>query len=332
MTAPDAPVRIVIPDDYPPAFAGTGALEELRGLGHVELFGSKASGSDEIVERLAGAHFAVNVRSYTVFDAALLDRLPELRMIAVFGAGTDNIDAAQAARLGIGVTNAPGANARSVAEHTWALTLAVARRLPLHERGLRDGAWSHHGGIELEGKTFGVVGLGYIGRHVARIAAGFGMRVLGWSPTRDDERARSAGVELVELDTLLRTADVVSLHVAVGERTRGLLDARALALLKPSAILINTARGALIDEPALVAVLSERRLWGAGLDVFVEEPLPPGHPLTHLDNVVITPHAGWVTDESRARLLRVPVENIRAWLAGKPRNVINPDVLARLRR
>ncbi|MER3421239.1 MAG: hydroxyacid dehydrogenase, partial [Chloroflexota bacterium] len=143
--------------------------------------------------------------------------------------------------------------------------------------------------------VFGVVGLGNIGRHTARLAAGLGMQVIAWSPTRDESRARACGARLVELDELLRAADVVSLSLALSERTRGLIGARELALLKPTAILINTARGALVDETALVAALREGRIRGAGLDVFAEEPLPHGHPFTTLDNVVLTPHAGWVT-------------------------------------
>ncbi|MFN8559330.1 MAG: hydroxyacid dehydrogenase [Dehalococcoidia bacterium] len=325
-------LRITIPDDFPPAYAGTADLERLRRLGAVTLWQGKAADRDALVARLAGAHIIVNVRSYTPLDAAMLEALPDLTLIAVFGAGTDNIDLDAAAKLGIVVSNAPGANARSVAEHALALALAVARSIPRHERELRAGRWTHFEGIELEGKTFGVVGLGHIGRHTARIAAAFGMRVLAWSPTRDEARARACGAEPVELDDLLRQSDVISLNVAVGDRTRGMIDARALGLMKPAAILVNTARGGLIDEPALIAALGERRIFGAGLDVYAEEPLPPGHPLMTLDNVVLTPHAGWVTREARQRLLRVPVENIEAFLAGRYQHVVNPVVLPNARR
>jgi phosphoglycerate dehydrogenase-like enzyme len=257
----------------------------------------------------------------------MLAALPDLAHIAVFGTGTDNIDLEAAARLGIVVSNAPGANARSVAEHAIALALAVARSIPRHDRDLRAGRWVHHEGPELEGKTFGVVGLGTIGRYAARIAAAFGMRVLGWSTTPNAERARAAGAELVAFDELLRQADIVSLHLAATERTRGIIGGRELALMKPGAILINTARGALIDEVALLEALRSGHLFGAGLDVFATEPLPAGHPFTTLENVVLTPHAGWITHEARQRLLRLPVENIAAHLAGTPRNVVNPSAL-----
>ena len=265
-------VRIVIPDDFPPAYSGSPEVEQLRRLGEVAVHDSKAADRAELMRRLAGAQVLLNVRSYTTLDAETLAELPQLALIAVFGTGTDNIDLAAAAGLGIAVSNAPGANARSVAEHAVTLALAVARSVPRHDRELRAGRWVHFEGPELEGKTFGVVGLGNIGRHTARIAAAFGMRVIAWSRTRDEARARDCGAELVELDDLLRRADVVSLHVAVTERTRGMIGARELALLKPSAILVNTARGALVDEAALIETLGAGRIFGAGLDVFIDEP------------------------------------------------------------
>jgi phosphoglycerate dehydrogenase-like enzyme len=325
------PIRIVIPDDFPPAYAGRPEVDDLRRLGEVTVHSDKAAGRDELLGRLAGAHVLLNVRSYTTLDAATLAELPDLGLIAVFGTGTDNIDLEAAARLGIAVSNAPGANARSVAEHAVALMLAVARAVPRHDRELRVGRWTHFEGPELEGKTFGVVGLGTIGRYTARMAGAFGMRVVGWSTTHDEARARECGVELVERDTLLRTADVVSLHLATTARTRGLIGAAELGLLKPSAILINTARAALVDETALIEVLRGGRIFGAGLDVFTDEPMPAGHPYTRLDNVVITPHSGWMTQEARERLLRLPVENIAAFLAGRPQHIVNPEALTRAR-
>ena len=324
-------VRIVIPDDFPPAYSGRPEVEDLRRLGEVAVYPEKVRDRDELLGRLAGAHVILNVRSYTSLDAETLAELPELALIAVFGTGTDNIDLDAAARLGVAVTNAPGANARSVAEHAVALALAVARAIPRHERELRAGRWVHFEGPELEGKTFGVVGLGNIGRHVARMAAAVGMRVIAWSTTPDPERARACGAELVGFDDLLRRADIISLHLAATERTRGIIGARELAMLKPSAILVNTARGALVDEAALAEALRAGRLFGAGIDVFVDEPLPAGHPFTTLDNVVLTPHAGWVTREARERLLRLPVENIAAYLAGRPQNIVNPQALEHAR-
>ena len=305
-----APVRIVIPDDFPPAYSGRPEVEALARLGEVAVYDTKAADRAELLARLAGAHVVLNVRSYTAFDADLLAALPDLALIAVFGTGTDNIDLEAASRLGIVVVNAPGANARSVAEHAIALTLAVARSVPQHDRAVRAGGWTHYEGLELEGKTFGVVGLGNIGRHTARLAAGLGMEVLAWSPTPDEARARACGARLVALDELLRTADVVSLSLALSERTRGLIGARELALLKPTAILINTARGALVDEAALVTALRERRIFGAGLDVFAEEPLPPDSPLWTAPNLLITPHTAGETRAYEDRVLDLLVENL----------------------
>ena len=320
-----ASVRIVIPDDFPPAYSGRPEVEDLRRLGEVVVYTDRARDREELLSRLARAQVVLNVRSYTRFDAETLAALPDLRLIAVFGTGTDNIDLGAAAKRGVTVCNAPGANARSVAEHALALALAVARSIPRHERELRAGRWQHFEGPEMDGKTFGVMGLGSIGGHAARIAAAFGMRVVAWSRTPDEARAAACGARLVELDDLLRTADIVSLHLATTERTRGIIGARELALLKPSAILVNTARGALVDEPALVETLRAGRIFGAGLDVFAQEPLPAGHPLTALDNVVLTPHAGWVTREARERLLCLPVANIAAFLSGHPQNVVMSD-------
>ena len=315
---------IVIPDDFPPVYSGRPELAELHALGELRLYSSRAGSRAALLERLHGARAIINVRSYTVLDAEMLAALPDLRHIAVFGAGTDNIDVAAAARLGISVSNAPGVNARSVAEHALALTLAVARALPRHERELRAGRWTHFDGVELAGKAFGVIGLGAIGRHTARIAAAFGMRVLAWSPRHDEERARAAGATLLTFDEVLSAAEVVSLHVAVSDRTRGLIGVEQLALMKPGSILINTARGALVDEAALLTALTSGRLRGAGLDVYAEEPLPPGHPLTTLENVVLTPHCGWMTHEARDRLVRVPIDNIAAFFNDVPQNLVSP--------
>ncbi len=324
-------VSIVIPDDFPPAYQGQQELDRLRQLGDLHIYGERAGSREELLQRLRTATFILNVRAYTQLNDELLQQLPELCMIAVFGTGTDNIDLDAAARLGIAVTNAPGANARSVAEHSIALMLAVARAIPQHDRFARDGEWRHIDGMELEGKTIGVIGLGNIGRHVAMMAGALGMNVLAWSRTPDDDRAARAGATLVALDALLGKSDVVSLNIALSESTRGLIGTRELALMRPGAILVNTARGALVDEAALLAVLRERRIRGAGLDVFPIEPIPADNPFASLDNVVLTPHSGWVTEDARIRLLAMPVHNIEQFIAGHPVNVVNPDALARSR-
>jgi phosphoglycerate dehydrogenase-like enzyme len=318
---------IVIPDDSPPVFAGHPAVERLRAAGEVRIYDTLPQSREELARRLEHAVALINVRSSVQFDEPLLAQLPELRLIAIVGTGLDNVDLAAADRYGVAVCNTPGENARSVAEHAIALMLAVARRIPLMDRELRAGLWEHHLGIELEGKTLGVLGLGNIGRQVAKLGNGLGMRVLAWSFTRDEARARACGAELVERDELLRRSDVISLNVPATPESRGMIGARELALMQSRAILINTARGALVDEPALIEALRAGRLGGAGLDVFVQEPLPADSPLLGLENVVLTPHAAWVTYEATERLIEAPIDNVLAFLAGQPRSVVNPVAL-----
>lgn len=320
-------MRIVIPDDFPPVYQGHTELEALAAYGEVVLHGTKAAGSQELTERLRGAQALINVRAYSRFDADLLAALPELRSIAILGTGTDNVDLEAATRLGIVVTNTPGASTTSVAELALTLMLAAARHVAAVDRAVREGQWRHIQGIELRGKTLGLIGLGAIGREVAGMARALGMRVVGWSMTRDEERARKAGVTLVELDELLRTSDVVSLHLRASAQTAGILGRQELARMKPGAILINTARGALVDEGALTEALAAGHLGAAGLDTFVQEPLPADSPLLKLDNVVLTPHYGWVTAEASARLRQMPVDNLIAFFEGRPVNVVNPAVL-----
>jgi D-3-phosphoglycerate dehydrogenase len=326
-------MRIVVPDDSPPVYQESPeTLEPLRQRGKVEVFSTRAASREELISRLTDAEAAINVRAYTVFDAELLDQLPKLRLISILGTGTDNVDLVAASERGVVVTNTPGASTYSVAETALALMMAAARHLPLTDRKMRAGEWYHQKGIELHGKTIGIVGLGAIGQAMAKMAAGLGMPILAWSFRRDEERARACGAELVELDELLRRSDVVSLHVRASAETRGLIGRRELALMKPTAILVNTARGALVDEEALAEALREGRLFAAGLDVYQKEPLPADSPLRGLDNVVLLPHVGWVTFEASRRLEQMPVDNILAFMEGKPVNVVNPAALEKGRQ
>ncbi len=228
----------------------------------------------------------------------------------MWGTGTDHIDLAAAARRGIAVRNTPGVSAVSIAEHTLALLLAVARRIPQADAATRRGEWPRGQSVELNGKTCGVVGLGAIGRRFAQLAAGIGMRVVAWTM-----HPRSLpGIEMVELDELYRTSDVVSIHLRLSPETEGMVGAAQFALMKPGAILLNTARGAIVQEPALLEALQTRRIAGAGLDVFTVEPLPPGHAFTKLPNVVLTPHCAGITPEALEAGLRMAVEKIWTFL------------------
>jgi phosphoglycerate dehydrogenase-like enzyme len=234
-------------------------------------------------------------------SSAVLEAGP-VRVVVKYGSGLDNIDLDAAAARGVHVSATAGANARSVAELTIALILAVARHVVVHDRRVRSGSWSRRPGVELEGKQLGLVGYGAIGRVVARLAQGLGLTVVAHDPALAE-----ADVELVQLEALLSTSDVVSLHLPLDERTRGLLGARELALMRPGALLVNTARGGLVDEAALADSLRSGHLGGAAFDAFVEEPLPLDSPLLALDSFVASPHAGAATSEAarRASLLAV---------------------------
>ncbi len=318
---------IVIPDDFPPAYASLDQpdLQRLAAYGSVKLYTSRAADREELVARLAEAQALINVRAYTALDDDVFARTPKLRLVSILGTGTDNVDLVAARKRGIAVTNTPGVGAPSVAELTLGLILAVTRAIPVSDARVRQGVWQHVEGPELAGKTLGLLGLGAIGSRVVAFGRALGMRVIAWSFTPDPNRAEQLGVELVERDDVFRLADVVSLHLRNTPEVRGLVGARELALMKPSAYLINTARGALVSGDDLAAALRSGRLAGAGLDVFTEEPLPvERNPFRNLENVVLTPHLGAVTREANARSRAMPVDNIIAFLEGRPQNVVNP--------
>lgn len=260
-------------------------------------------------ERLA-AHLAGRTHildDHTRLDRAMLEQLPDLRCIVFLGTGSSSyIDEPAAAERGITVRNFKGYGDRSVAEHALALTFAAFRDIARMDRETRAGRFEPRNGREILGKTLGIVGTGGIGAELARMAAALGMRVLAWN--RSGVPAGLPVLAMADLDTLLANADVVSLHLGLNEGTRGLLDARRLGLLAPGAVLVNTARGGVLDEPALVALLQAGRIGHAALDVFADEPLPPGHPLLALGNVTLTPHAGFMTEEASINLLRMGLE------------------------
>jgi len=322
-------MRIVVPDDFPPVYQGHSDLDALAPHGEVSVYGTRAADPDELAERLKGAGAVINVRAYSRFDEALFSSLPDLRALAILGTGTDNVDLQAATRHGVVVSNTPGASTVSVAEHTIALMFAAARAIPASDRSMRGGQWRHIQGMELRGKMLGLVGLGAIGMEVAALGKALGMEVVAWSLTRDETRAASAGIRLVELDDLLGLSDVVSLHLRASDRTAGIIGVHSLGLMKPSAILVNTGRGALVDEAALATALASGRLRAAALDVFVQEPLPADSPLVALENVILSPHTAWVTAEASARLRQMPVDNLIAFFQGRPTNVVNSDVLGR---
>lgn len=311
-------LRIVIPDDAPPVMAHSQAYRRLLEQTHVDYHDSLPSSEDVLIERIAGAEIVINIRSSTSFSDSVFRRAPNLRLLSLWGTGTDNVDLAAAARYGVTVTNTPGVSAFSVAEHALALMLAVARRIPRVDAEVRQGGWPRGYGTQMHGKTLGIVGLGAVGRQFARLGAGIGMRVKAWTMHPDP----ALGFELVSLDDLFRQSDVVSLHLRLSAETRGFVGARELAKMMPSAILINTARGPIVDHEALLEALTAGGIAGAGLDVFDVEPLPPDHPLMRLDNVVLTPHSAGVTPEVLEAGLQLSIDNVWNFVRGHPTNVV----------
>jgi phosphoglycerate dehydrogenase-like enzyme len=310
--------RIAVPDDAPPVLRTSAVWPSLISRATLDYHDTLPGSEERLIERIGAAEVVLNIRASTKFTERVFAACPHLRLISVWGTGMDHVDLAAAARHGVAVTNTPGVSAISIAEHALALLLAVARRIPQLDAATRRGEWPRGESVELHGKTCGIVGLGAIGRRFARIAAGIGMRVIAWTMHPQPE----PGVEFVELDDLYRSSDVVSIHLRLSPATEGFIGPRQLALMKPTAILINTARGAIVDEVALINALAAGRIAGAGLDVFSTEPLPADHPLAQLPNVVMTPHCAGITPEALEAGLRMAVENIWEFLAGRGAHVV----------
>ncbi len=310
-------VLIVVPDDFPAVFEGSAAHERARMLGALRVCGERgAQDAAELARRIGGAKVAVNIRAYAPFSDAVFAACSNLRLVSIWGVGTDHIDLESAARRGVIVCNTPGANAIAVAEHALALMLAVARKIPQIDREMRTGQWPREMLGQLHGKTLGVFGAGAIGTQVAKLARAFGMTVLEWSARRN---------RFAERDDILQRADFVSLHVRLTPQTRGFIGAREFALMKPGGILINTGRGALTDRDALHDALANQRIAGAGIDVFHDEPLKPGDPILSLSNTVLSPHNAGQTPEVRRDGLLLTIENVERFLAGTPQNVVGTN-------
>ena len=265
------------------------------------------------------------MRERTPFDRALFERLPKLKLLVTTGMRNAAIDMKAAAERGV-IVCGTGLSPSPTAELTWGLIQALLRHIPAEYENLKHGGkWQLTVGRELAGARLGIIGLGRLGLRVARVGLAFDMKVSAWSKNLTPERCAEVGVQHAgSLDELLRSSDIVTIHLVLSDRTRGLIGARELGLMKPTALLINTSRGPVVDEAALIAALKERRIAGAGLDVFDHEPLPPGHAFRTLGNVVATPHLGYVTEETYRICYGEAVENIAAWLAGKPIRVIAP--------
>jgi phosphoglycerate dehydrogenase-like enzyme len=313
-----APLNVAVLDDYQNVAPSLADWAGLQPQANTVFFHDHVSDADALAARLAPFDAVVLMRERTRFDANLLACLPRLKLIVSVGMWNAAIDLDAAKSHGIVVSGTTGGDAAATPALTWSLILAATRNLYGEAASLRAGGWQTRVGMDVNGKTLGVLGLGRIGEAVARIGVAFGMRVIAWSQNLTSERASEVGVQRVEKDELFREADVLTIHLKLGDRTKGLVGARELGLMKPGAYLVNTSRGPIVTEDALIEALQERRIGGAALDVFDEEPLPAGHPFRFLPNVLATPHIGYVTENTYRVAYPQIVEAIRAWIDGAP--------------
>jgi phosphoglycerate dehydrogenase-like enzyme len=319
-------IRVALPDDYQGVALESADWGRLGGEVEVVAFRDHLTDVDALAERFASFDVVMALRERTAFRRPLLERLPRLKLLTTAGMGNAAIDMDGATDLGILVCGTSGSS-RATMELTWGLILALLRSIPREHHATRAGHWQETVGIGLDGKTLGLIGLGNIGGQVAEVGRAFHMRLIAWSANLTDQRAAECGAERVTLDDLLAQSDIVTIHQRLSDRTLGLLGARELALMKPSSYLVNTSRGPIVEEAALIDTLRRGAIAGAGLDVFDVEPLPPDHPFLTLPNVVLTPHLGYVTREGYAAFYGQTLENVRALLDGAPVRVLNPAVL-----
>jgi D-3-phosphoglycerate dehydrogenase len=320
-------MKIAILDDYLHLSQTAADWKKLGAACDITVFDRPLSLPDEAARELLPFDVICTLRERTPISDELLARLPNLKMIAITGLYNRTLDVAAATRRGIVVsyTELRGTYRKATSELTWGLILAVARHIPQEANRMRSGGWQNTVGITLAGRTLGLLGLGRQARHVLPVAKALGMEVIAWSQNLTAETASQAGVTRVDKNELFKRSDVLSVHLVLGERTRGIVGERELALMKPSAILVNTARGPLIDEPALIKTLKERRIAGAGLDVFTHEPLADDSPLRSLPNVVLMPHQGHNVMEFYAVAYADAVDNIAAFLRGAPIRILTPE-------
>lgn len=316
--------RLAILDDYQDVAHGFADWASLERAGvPVAVFREPFQSEDALVAALANVQIVIAMRERTPFPRTVLERLPGLKLLVTTGMANAAIDVAAAAELGVTVCGTPG-SPTAAPELTWALLLALARNLPAEENSLRAGTWQTSVGMELSGKTLGIVGLGRTGRRIAAYGQAFGMDVLAWSQNLTEESAAEAGARRVSKEDLFGNSDVATLHLRLSPRSEGIVGEEELRLLGPEGILVNTSRGPLVEQDALVRALNEGWIRGAALDVFDQEPLPAGHPLLSAPNTVLTPHLGYVTRESYRQFYGGAFEDVTAWLAGTPVRVITP--------
>lgn len=309
--------KIAILDDYQQVALNSADWSAVQARAEVTVFQDHLDDVDALGERLLPFDAVCVMRERTPLTAEILARLPNLKFIGSNGLRNASIDLAVARARGV-VVSSTGGRGNGAPELTWALILAAARHVPAEVASFRSGGWQVGVGADLEGATLGIMGLGKIGARVAAVGRAFGMKVIAWSENLTSDAAEAAGATLVDKSTLLGEADWLTLHLVLSERSRGIIGAEELRLMKPTAWLVNTSRGPLVDEAALVDALTRRAIAGAALDVFDTEPLPRDHPLRSLDNVVATPHLGFVTKGTYKVFYEETVENLLAWMDGSP--------------
>jgi D-3-phosphoglycerate dehydrogenase len=313
-------MKLAILDDYQRVALGSADWSRLKGV-DITVFDKAFASLDDAAAKLAAFEILVLMRERTAFPRALIERLPNLRFINLTGTRAASLEAQAAAERGIPISHTRGGNGQAAsAELTWGLIIAAARGLARGERNLRSGGWHENlaPGSALVGKRLGLLGLGKIGAAVGRVGKAFGMEVAAWSQNLTLERARAEGAQYVSKEELFAESDVVSVHLVLSERTRGIVGASDLARMKPGAILVNVSRGPLVEEQALLEGLRKGRPGHAALDVYDREPLPADHPLRKMENVTLSPHLGYVNEENYRTFYGDTVENIAAWLEGKP--------------
>ena len=311
------PVQIAVIDDWQDVARDVVDWSALDSVGQVSFLHDYPSDTPSLAERLAGFEVICVMRERTRFNEDLLRRLPKLKLLVTSGMRNAALDLKAAAALGISVSGTDSYK-HAAPELTWALIMAATRNLVVEANALRAGQWQQGLGGDLHGKTLAILGLGSIGQRVAQFGQVFGMRVIAWSENLTAERAAQVGVTFGGKQELFEQADVLSVHLVLSERSRGLVDAQALGWMKPTALLVNTARGPIVDEAALIKALQKQRLAGAALDVFEQEPLSALHPFRTLDNVLATPHVGYVSQQNYQLFFSQMIEDIQAWSAGTP--------------
>ncbi len=317
--------RVAILDDIHDALRDLPAVKRLAEQTDLVIF-TKPLSKEERAQALQGVDVVIPLRERSRLDGDFFADVPSLRFVSQTGRAGPHIDREAATRAGVQIAEGlGGVTSSSTTELTFALMMSIMRRIPQSDALLREGHWVVPYGIGLAGKTLGLVGFGRIGKIVGQVGVAFGMDVQAWSRNMTGQRAAEVGARSASIEEVMRSSDVVSVHLALNDGTRGLIDASLLRLMRPHAYFINTARADVTDEPALVQLLQQGKIAGAGLDVFTQEPLPADHPLLQLDNVVLTPHTGWPADASYARFAEGAVANIEAWLEGEPTNIVNPE-------